>query len=206
MLDASGLNPDDYMALWVHPVPDERGISIGATHEGITFVQMLAAMPSAALVNTSRLLVTTASTVSLDVRAFGVRLVIARKTCEVPPVPDDGWEVVLAAGVDLDDIDSKLPRHVADRFGWNSGGATYSVATVTLYEAQAVYNLLTAAGINASMRPLPKPEEPASRDLPVAGAGEAVPQLVSAEDEDFRARLLSTLGGPPPESPETPGE
>lgn len=172
-LESAGKDPNDYMGLWVQAIADERGISIGATHEGLTFCTVQGVMRSAALVSPSKLILTPTNAVTLDLAMYGIRLVLAKTSCELPAVPDWGWEV----GVEVAN-DWVPPAPLIGRCTWSNvslHASTGIFTTLTLYEAQAIRNLLGAAGITSTMRPLPKPAETASTDSGAEAAAEPAP-------------------------------
>lgn len=190
LLHAAGVNPDDYMALWVHPVPDERGLSVGQTDGGLTFFQALSVAPTAAFTTPSKLLYVQQDKVTLDVKTSALRLVIAKKSCEVDAIPDEGWEVACAVTETED-----LPRTLRMKVSWRCdepGVDRATFTTLTLYEAQAIQNRLAEAGIEATMRPLTTPSAPPTTDQQV----QAQELVLSAADEGMRAGLLASLGVP----------
>ena len=134
-MQAAGMNPDDFMALWVPPLPNEEGYSFGVTPDGrVIGVRAAGMFTTAALASTreSGLVVVAPSGSALEVLTVGIRMIVKRSGMRLSAVADHGWTVTVHGAGAWDVVENAGVRwHVID-------GALVHCHTFTLYEAQTI--------------------------------------------------------------------
>jgi len=137
-MKACGMNPDDFMALWVPSLPNEEGYSFGATPDGrIIGVRAAGMFTSAALATTreSGLVVVAPSGSALEVLTVGIRMLVKRSGMRLSAVNDHGWAVTVRGG---DWGDQGMVALAALPTPYTNLASCTELHTHTLYEAQTI--------------------------------------------------------------------